>query len=100
LFVSEPANSLPDYIETLKAMVLAERSARLAVEAEAKARSLLIEKLKFTIAKLRHEKFGAEDRLRWMANADNKTCRHPYPRSRQANSNRIFARHPRTLATR
>jgi transposase len=58
LLVSEPADSLPDDIETLKAMVLAERSARLAVEAETKARALLIEKLKFTIAKLRHEKFG------------------------------------------
>jgi transposase len=42
---------LPNDIETLKAMLLAER-------AEAKARALLIEQMKFTIAKLRHERFG------------------------------------------
>jgi transposase len=58
LFVSPAADSLPDDIETLKAMVLAERAARLAAEAEARTRALLIEKLKFTIAKLRHERFG------------------------------------------
>jgi hypothetical protein len=44
-------DALPDDIETLKAMLLAER-------AEAKARALLIEQMKFTIAKLRHEGFG------------------------------------------
>jgi transposase len=45
------SDSLPDDIATLKAMVLA-------AQAEAKHRALLIEKLKFTIAKLRHERFG------------------------------------------
>ncbi|WP_439366105.1 transposase domain-containing protein [Bradyrhizobium sp. DASA03005] len=39
-------------------MLRAERAARLASEAEAQARTLLIEKLKLTIKKLRHEQFG------------------------------------------
>jgi transposase len=52
------ADSLPDDVTTLKAMLLAERAARLAAEAEAQARTLLIEKLKLTIKKLRHEQFG------------------------------------------
>jgi len=47
----------PD-VTTLKAMLRAERAARLAAEAEAQARILLIEKLKLTIKKLRHEQFG------------------------------------------
>jgi len=51
-------DSLPDDVITLKAMVRAERAARLAAEAEAQARTLLIEKLKLTIKKLRHEQFG------------------------------------------
>ncbi len=56
---------LPDDIETLKAMFLAQRralavaEARAAVaEADARERALLIEKLRHTIAKLRHERFG------------------------------------------
>jgi transposase len=51
-------DSLPDDVNTLKAMLRAERAARLAAEAEAQARTLLIEKLKLTIKKLRHEQFG------------------------------------------
>src|SRR4029077_9086441 len=51
-------DSLPDDVTTLKAMLRAERAARLAAEAEAKSRTLLIEKLKLTIKKLRHERFG------------------------------------------
>src|ERR1700688_4061000 len=51
-------DSLPDDIITLKAMVRAERAARLAAEAEAQARTLLIEKLKITIKKLQHEQLG------------------------------------------
>src|SRR6202521_3025232 len=39
-------------------MLLAERAARTAAEAQAHHRALLIEQMKFTIAKLRHEKFG------------------------------------------
>ena len=51
-------DSLPDDVTTLKAMLRAERVARLAAEAEAQAGTLLIEKLKLTIKKLRHEQFG------------------------------------------
>src|SRR5512138_1881061 len=51
-------DSLADDVVTLKAMLRAERAARLAAEAEAQARTLLIEKLKLTIKKLRHEQFG------------------------------------------
>ena len=43
---------------TLKAMLRAERAARLAAEAEAQTRTLMIEKLNLTIKKLRHEQFG------------------------------------------
>ena len=53
-----PDEPLPDHIETLKAMLLSERSARLAAEADARERALMIEKLKHIIAKLRHERFG------------------------------------------
>jgi transposase len=52
------ADSLPDDVATLKSMLLTERAARLAAQSEAQYRALLIEKLKYTIAKLRHEKFG------------------------------------------
>lgn len=51
-------DSLPDDVTMLQAMLRAERAARLAAEAEAQAGSLLIEKLKLTIKKLRHEQFG------------------------------------------
>jgi transposase len=51
-------DSLPSDIETLKSMLIAERAARMAAEGEANYRALLIEKLKYTIKKLRHEQFG------------------------------------------
>jgi transposase len=51
-------DSFPDDVTTLKAMLRAERAARLAAEAEAQARALQIEKLTLTIKKLRHEQFG------------------------------------------
>src|SRR5271167_1918039 len=58
-------DSLPDDIEMLKAMLIAEHAARIEAqvkaqnaEAEARARALLIAQMKFTIAKLRHERFG------------------------------------------
>lgn len=51
-------DSLPNDIETLKLMLVAERAARLAAESEAQYRALLIEKLKYTVRKLRHERFG------------------------------------------
>jgi len=48
---------------TLKAMVIAAEAALLEakarnLEAETRARALVIEQMKFTIAKLRHERFG------------------------------------------
>src|SRR5499427_8802126 len=51
-------DSLPDDVATLKAMVIAAQVACLNAEAEARARALQIEQMKFTIAKLRHERFG------------------------------------------
>jgi len=51
-------DSLPDDVDTLKSMLVAERAARMAAEGEAQHRALLIEKLKYTIRKLRHERFG------------------------------------------
>jgi hypothetical protein len=51
-------DSLPNDVETLKSMLIAERAARMAAEGEANYRALLIEKLKYTINKLRHEQFG------------------------------------------
>jgi len=54
--MSLTADSLPDDVATLKAMLIAADAARLAAEvkarnaeAEAKARALLIEQMKFTI---------------------------------------------------
>ena len=41
-----------------KTLLLSERAARLAAESEAKFRALLIERLKYTIAKLWHQRFG------------------------------------------
>ena len=59
------ADSFPDDIATLKAMLVAERAARIEAEAKARsaeakahARALEIAKLKFAIAKLRHQRFG------------------------------------------
>jgi len=59
------SDSLPNDVETLKAMVIATQAAYLEVEAKARnaeaevrARELEIEQMKFTIAKLRHERFG------------------------------------------
>ena len=58
-------DSLPDDVATLKAMVIAAQRARLEAEvkardaeAEVRVRDLEIERMKFTIAKLRHERFG------------------------------------------
>ena len=65
--VTSAADSLPDDVATLKAMLLAERAARTAVQAEARARALEIEKLRFAIARLRHERFGASsERAAWL----------------------------------
>jgi transposase len=58
-------DSLPDDVATLKAMVIAAQRARLEAElkarnaeAEVRARELEIERMKFTIAKFRQERFG------------------------------------------
>src|SRR5260370_20849054 len=58
-------DSLPIDLVSAHAIIIAERAALMVGEArasvaesEAKFRALLIEKLKYTIAKLRHEKFG------------------------------------------
>jgi transposase len=55
---------LPDDVETLKAMLLAERSARQTAEKLTKLRELEIEKLKHRIAKLQHERFGQSSERR------------------------------------
>lgn len=59
------ADSLPTDLAAAHAMIIAQHEALLvaqarasAAESEAKFRALLIEKMKYTIAKLRHEKFG------------------------------------------
>ena len=59
------ADSHPTDLASAHAMIVATREALLAAEArataaesEAKFRALLIEKLKYTIAKLRHDRFG------------------------------------------
>src|SRR5262245_14792350 len=56
--MADAADSLPTDVATLRAMLLTERAARLAAENEAKLRALEIEKLKYTLAKLRHQQFG------------------------------------------
>jgi transposase len=58
------AEPLPDDVETLKAMLLAERSARQAAEARTHERDVLIEKLEHQIARLRHERFGQSSERR------------------------------------
>jgi transposase len=63
--MTKASDSLPDDVETLQAMLIAERAARIVAEvkarnaeAEGHARALVIEQMKFTIAKLRHEQYG------------------------------------------
>ncbi|MGY4334720.1 hypothetical protein ACVWWG_009188 [Bradyrhizobium sp. LB7.2] len=50
-------DSLPDDVTTLQARLSAERAARLAADT-GPGGTLLIEKLKLTIKKLRHKQFG------------------------------------------
>jgi transposase len=56
------AADLPDNVDTLKAMILSERAARVAAEAVAKAErvnlDIEIERLRLEIARLRREQFG------------------------------------------
>jgi transposase len=63
--VTTSPDSLPTDLAAAHAIIIAQREALIAAEvratsaeSEAKYRALLIEKLKYTIAKLRHERFG------------------------------------------
>src|SRR5712691_5644305 len=63
--VTSKSDSLPTDLAAAHAMIIAQRAALIAAEAkaqnaeaEARHRALLIEQMKFTIAKLRHERFG------------------------------------------
>jgi len=56
--MANAVDSLPDDVETLKAMVIAARVKALNAEAEAHALALQVEKMKFEIARLRHEQYG------------------------------------------
>ena len=51
-------DSLPTDLTSAHALIIAQRQALNAAQSEAQHRALLIEKLKFTIRKLRHERFG------------------------------------------
>ena len=53
-----PVDSLPTDLASAHAMIIAQRAALLEAQSEAQHRALLIEKLKFTIAKLQHARFG------------------------------------------
>jgi transposase len=56
--MAEAGDSLPDDVETLKAMVLAAQVKAQNAEAEAHTLALEIEKMKFEIKRLRHERYG------------------------------------------
>jgi transposase len=51
-------DSLPTDLASAHALIIAQRQALIAAQSEAQHRALLIEKLKYTIKKLRHERFG------------------------------------------
>src|ERR1043166_1729545 len=55
--------SLPTDLANAHAMIIAQRVALQAAQSEAQHRALLIEKLKYTIAKLRHERFVQSSEL-------------------------------------
>ena len=56
--MAKVVDSLPDDVETLKAMVIAAEVKARNAEAEAHALALQVEQMKFEIARLRHEKYG------------------------------------------
>ena len=51
-------DSLPTDLASAHALIIAQRQALIAAQSEAQHRALLIEKLKYTIKKLRHEQFA------------------------------------------
>jgi len=51
-------DSLPTDLASAHALIIAQRQALITAQSEAQHRALLIEKLKYTIKKLRHEQFG------------------------------------------
>ena len=55
---------LPNDVEALKALLLAERAARIAAEAEKASVEALVAHLKLEIAKLQHDKFGQSSERR------------------------------------
>jgi transposase len=57
--VTTDADTLPDDVETLKAALLAERSARREFEARAAGAEALVAHLKLMIAKMKRDRFGA-----------------------------------------
>ena len=65
------AEPLPDDVETLKAMLLAERQAH---RAEVRDQALLIEKLEHQIARLRHERFGQSSERRALSTSSSCSC--------------------------
>src|SRR5437764_6615211 len=63
--MASAADSLPTDLATAHALIIAQREALIIAqakaqnaEAEARHRAVLIEQMKFTIAKLKHERFG------------------------------------------
>ena len=56
--MSPPPTAVPDDLATLKAALLAERSARLEAEARASGAEAMVAHLKLLIAKLKRERFG------------------------------------------
>src|SRR5438034_1995185 len=57
-------DSLPTDLASAHALIIAQRAALIAAQSEAQHRALLIEKLKYTIKKLRHEQFGQSSERR------------------------------------
>jgi len=51
-------DSLPTDLASAHALIIVQRAALIVAQSEARHRALLIEKLKYTIKKLRHEQFG------------------------------------------
>lgn len=57
--VNQPVDTLPNDIDALKAALLAERTARLEMEARASGAEAMVAHLKLLIAKMKRDRFGA-----------------------------------------